>query len=428
MLIGEALPPYGGENKLIAFKKNGNPIVNLKSVAIDDECAYAPSSSARHFAGFISNLESEKSHTMPVGVVKWRDGGRTYTGGVTGDVYGNRGNFKGDVWMSVSNTDFIRVWTAAHGDGGTLDGNAYLRFTKDAAGGGSVFGAVNAVKANGMVYVELSAPDATFWSFTNKNPAAVVGAYKTDITRNVIIVVNEGTFNSGIMGGIHSGDNTIGSHVEVYLNGGNIKGGVMAGGASGDIKGNTSVTVTGTALNLTGNIIAGGTGGKIMGKSMVCLQNMSDIRGPFANYRGIIDGGKNVAKERTLVLNNVMLPLLRAKFFNFDNVWVRGGTFTKISSLGGAKYISIDEASGIEVLTPSDVTEIRLRNDAAFVVKALTAPKVVVDINGAENFNFALTKIPKDVKNIVFKKDGKEYPALMEADTQADTAIITPQM
>ncbi len=429
MLIGEALSANGVENKGVSLKKNGNIPVKIKGVAVDAERAYAPAAKGGNKGGFISKGGTGGVKAVaPVGMMKWREGGNSYTGGATAHVYGNSGDKQGDVWMSVNNTAPITAWTGAHGNGGSLNGNAFLRFSGNAVGGGSVFGAVNADRLNGMAYVELSAPKAQFKSFTAKNPAAVVGAFKADVAKNVLIVVNEGSISGGIMGGIHTGNNTIGSHVEVYLNGGEIKGNVMAGGATGTIGGNTSVTVNGAAVRLEGNINAGGTGGKILGKSMVCLQHMAEGAGGFDAYAGKISGGNNVAKNRTLELNNVKLPELTAAFSDFANVWVRGGTYTKISSLGGAKYVSIDEACGVEVSAPSAATEINFRNNSALVVKALTAPKVVVNINGADKFNFTLTKIPADVKNIVFKKGGKEYPARMTTDTQADTAQITPDM
>ncbi len=78
----------------------------------------------------------------------------------------------------------------------------------------------------------------------------MVGSYATDIQGNVDIVVNSGTFNHQIMGGIFANANTtIGGNTHVYINGGSVTGNVMGGGLTGSISGGANVTVTGGVIS-----------------------------------------------------------------------------------------------------------------------------------------------------------------------------------
>ncbi len=135
--------------------------------------------------------------------------------------------------------------------------------TDAAVGGSTVFGAVNATRVTGNVYLELSAGNAEFSSFTSTNASSVVGAYEANIGGNLDIVVNAGTLNYQILGGFHTatGGQKIGGNVNVYVNGGIVKGDVVGGGLTGAINGGTAVTVTNGKV--TGNVYGGGKGGTI---------------------------------------------------------------------------------------------------------------------------------------------------------------------
>ncbi len=183
------------------------------------------------------------------------------TSGSAEKIYGNSGDYKGDIWLTISAEGGASSWFAAHGGSGTLTGDANLRLTANAVGGSTVFGAVNATKVTGDVYVELSAAGATFGSFTGTNAASLVGAYETNIDGNVNLVVNDGTLSHDVVGGIFKGDKTIGGKASVYVNGGSIGGDVMGGGYTGTINGGTKVTVTGGSI--AGNVYGGGKGGII---------------------------------------------------------------------------------------------------------------------------------------------------------------------
>lgn len=154
------------------------------------------------------------------------------TSGNATHIYANSGNYTGDVWLTISKEGQASAWYGAHGASGTLNGNAFLRFTDAATGGSTVFGAVNAAGVTGNVYLEFSAENASFGTFTSSNSSSVVGSYATDIQGNVDIVVNSGTFNHQIMGGIfanaRTGTTTIGGNTHVYINGGSVTGNVMA--------------------------------------------------------------------------------------------------------------------------------------------------------------------------------------------------------
>lgn len=158
----------------------------------------------------------------------------TITSGSATHIYGNSGNYTGDVWLTISKEGSASNWYGAHGagayqNGGTLDGSAYLRFTDSAEGGSTVFGAVNSTQVTGNVYLEFSAEKASFGTFTNTDASSVVGSFESNIGGNVDIVINSGTFSNQVMGGIFSGnDKTIGGGTHVYVNGGSVNGDVMA--------------------------------------------------------------------------------------------------------------------------------------------------------------------------------------------------------
>lgn len=246
MLIGEALSVTSGSainGVIIQYDGKGNAII--KDLALDGTGSYAPTTSGlvNKDNAFISSGSGNAGGGAPQGNIVWpekgfthvRDGlacsgdfnarsmadsstgktgnsvSATITSGSATHIYGNSGNYTGDVWLTISKEGSASNWYGAHGagayqNGGTLDGSAYLRFTDSAEGGSTVFGAVNSTQVTGNVYLEFSAEKASFGTFTNTDASSVVGSFESNIGGNVDIVINSGTFSNQVMGGIFSGN------------------------------------------------------------------------------------------------------------------------------------------------------------------------------------------------------------------------------
>ena len=413
------------------------------------------------------------------------------TSGNATHIYANSGNYTGDVWLTISKEGQASAWYGAHGASGTLNGNAFLRFTDAATGGSTVFGAVNAAGVTGNVYLEFSAENASFGTFTSNNSSSVVGSYATDIQGNVDIVVNSGTFNHQIMGGIfanaRTGTTTIGGNTHVYINGGSVTGNVMGGGLTGSISGGANVTVTGgvisgsvygagqggsilagssvcltgglvkgdvyaggkagsiqgdTSVTITGNtatlyngnswgsISGGGSGGTVEGNSTVRIQNLSSgtTAYGFDKYAGNISGGTNVSGDRSLVLDHVTVDSLLASLSDFTHISAVNQTRTSLDSLGGALTVTIEAGSSLILNGTSDLTTLILGEHASLTLQGLTADAVIVDITGTTNYTLSLTEIPASLDNIKFLNDGVLYDAAMSMDLQANSAMLFAQV
>lgn len=413
------------------------------------------------------------------------------TSGNATHIYANSGNYTGDVWLTISKEGQASAWYGAHGASGTLNGNVFLRFTDAATGGSTVFGAVNAAGVTGNVYLEFSAENASFGTFTSSNSSSVVGSYATDIQGNVDIVVNSGTFNHQIMGGIFAnariGTTTIGGNTHVYINGGSVTGNVMGGGLTGSISGGANVTVTGgvisgsvygagqggsilagssvcltgglvkgdvyaggkagsiqgdTSVTITGNtatlyngsswgsISGGGSGGTVKGNSTVRIQNLSSgtTAYGFDKYAGNISGGTNVSGDRSLVLDHVTVDSLQASLSDFTHVSAVNQTRTSLDSLGGALTVTIEAGSSLILNGTSDLTTLILGEHASLTLQGLAADAVVVDITGTTNYTLSLTEIPASLDNIKFLNDGVLYDAAMSMDLQANSAMLFAQV
>lgn len=522
MLIGEALSVTSGSGcngVLIQYDGSGNAI--LKDLSMDGTGSYAPTASGlvNEDNAFVSVSPDNNSGGTPEGNIAWPETGFTHTagnqncsgtfnaraaadssGGLAGNsvgvtiasgnatyIYANSGNYTGDVWLTIADEGKASAWYAAHGASGMLDGNASLRFTDTAVGGSTVFGAVNSAGVTGNVYLEFSAENASFGTFTSSNPSSVVGSYATDIKGNVDIVVNSGTFSSQIMGGIHANAKnavtTIGGATSVYINGGTVNGDVMGGGltgsiaggssatvtggviagsvygagkggsirqgssvrvtggtvkgnvyaagSNGSVQGNTSVTVTGNSATLYngsswGSISGGGSGGTVTGNSVVRIQDLSSGTSAygFDKYAGTISGGTNVSGARTLVLDHVTVDHFQATLADFTNVSVINHTNTALDSLGGALTVTIEAGSGLVLNGVSGLTTLILGENASLTLQGLTADTVIVDITGTTNYTLSLTEIPASLDNIKFLNDGVLHDAAMATDPQANSAMI----
>lgn len=525
MLIGEALSVTSGSGcNGLTIQYNGSGTAVLHDLALDGTGSYAPATSGMLNAekSFISSGSFTQGGT-PEGNIEWKTEGFTKTAdnlassgtfnarsqadssaGGTGNsvnvsitsgnathIYANSGNYTGDVWLTISKEGQASAWYGAHGASGTLNGNAFLRFTDAATGGSTVFGAVNAAGVTGNVYLEFSAENASFGTFTNSNSSSVVGSYATDIQGNVDIVVNSGTFNHQIMGGIfanaRTGTTTIGGNTHVYINGGSVTGNVMGGGLTGSISGGANVTVTGgvisgsvygagqggsilagssvcltgglvkgdvyaggkagsiqgdTSVTITGNtatlyngnswgsISGGGSGGTVEGNSTVRIQNLSSgtTAYGFDKYAGNISGGTNVSGDRSLVLDHVTVDSLLASLSDFTHVSAVNQTRTSLDSLGGALTVTIEAGSSLILNGTSDLTTLILGEHASLTLQGLTADAVIVDITGTTNYTLSLTEIPASLDNIKFLNDGVLYDAAMSMDLQANSAMLFAQV
>ncbi len=390
MLIGEALSTSDitMDDLGVEITYNGDGSVNIGSIAVDGNAAYAPTTdgittddgyvadysvnlsgpgtiASEDWAAGVSQTVSGNQQTNLRGLSTATSGDVSITvdgGTMSSVVYANQGAYTGDVWAditagSISNTN----WYAGH-NSGTLTGDVYLKFTDMAAGtGGTVFGGVIGT-IDGDVYLEFSSTNASFgtWSpNSGTGDASVVGSYQTNITGDVTMVFNAGTFNNRIMGGVINGNQTIGGSTNLYVNGGTFAKDIIAGGLVGTISGNTNLNISGTA-NIAGNIYGGGTGGTIAGNTNVTIDGTGNslvlsgsiisaggtagtIGGntnltlkniatgdTLGNYTGTLDGGTvSDGNTRTLNFDNVVVSSLAASITNFDVMNVSNG-----SSLG----------------------------------------------------------------------------------------------
>ncbi len=524
MLIGEALSVTEGSTyNGLTINYNGDSTLTINDLALDGTRSYAPTTNNyinEASAYFATNLVTEAA--TPQGNQTWM-GGQTATASKTGialsgqdsinaraeattiggngvvvqteitsgsanQIYANSGNFTGDAGLTISAGGKANSWYGAHSSG-TLTGDASLRFTDNAVGGSTVFGAVNATTVTGNVYLEFSAQNAKFdTSFTNveNNKSSIVGSYQSNIDGNVDIVVNSGEFSYQVLGGIHTGAKTIGGNTSVYVNGGSLSSNIYGGGFAGTIKGNSQVTITGgfieghvygggrgdtiegnSSVNITsggiaGNVYGGGESGTIGGESSVTITgNLAAIGGNI--YAGSADGSfsgnsKVVIKDlysgnfssgfdrynkqivgtysplsravtgtSTLVLDNVKVDSFNAQLSNFSHIEVTGGTNTTLSSLGGASTLSLDTGSALALTSATDLTSLILRTNSAFSTTGFLADSVIVDISEADNYILTLTDVAADVdlSNIQFYDGIDYYAATMAYDAQAMAGQLT---
>ncbi len=524
MLIGEALGVTEGSTyNGLTINYNGNGELTINDLALDSTHSYAPTTTNyvnEASAYFATNLVTEAA--TPQGNQIWM-GGQTATATKSGialsgqeainaraeatttggngvvvqteitsgsaeKIYANTGNFTGDVGLTISAGGKANDWYGAHSSG-THTGDASLRFTDNAVGGGTVFGAVNAATVTGNVYLEFSAANAKFdTSFTNTvgNQTSVAGAFESNIGGNVDIVINSGEFTYQVLGGIHTGNKTIGGSTSVYVNGGTLNANIYGGGFAGTIKGNSQVTITGgsiignvygggrgdtiegnSSVNITsggivGNIYGAGESGTIRGESSVTITgNLAAIGGNI--YAGSADGSfsgnskvvikdlysgnfssgfdrynkqivgtysplsRTITGTSTLVLDNVQVDSFNAQLSNFSHIEVTGGTNTSLSSLGGASTLTLDDGSALTLTSATDLTSLILGTNSAFSTMGFTADSVIVDISGADNYILTLTDVAADVdlSNIQFFDGLDYYAATMAYDSQAMAGQLT---
>lgn len=341
MLIGEALTATVGNVSGVTFSYAGTGTLLLESFSMDGSGSYAPTTTlytnaeAAYIASaaVVPTADPQGEITFPSsgeytatasdltasGTYNARaqadtTGGEnvvvgvTVTSGATTIIYANSGAYTGDVWATVEGGS-ASSWYGAHGGSGDLNGDVGLRLTGDCTGGSTVFGAVNAGTVYGNVYLDISAENATFNSFTSDSSTAssVVGAYNASIAGTLHVQISAGTFNYKVYGGLFSATSgqSIGQ-TEIYVNGGTFNGNVYGGGREGTIGSSASaimtladddgtgtvsspaasVTVTGGELH--GNVFGGGAGDTIYGDTAVVVTGGSFIGGSSC---GIYGGG-----------------------------------------------------------------------------------------------------------------------------------------
>ncbi|MDO5449801.1 MAG: GDSL-type esterase/lipase family protein [Akkermansia sp.] len=302
MLVGEGLG-YTADtaNNGVIFSYSGTGSALLGSVALDSTAAYAPVTQGLYNAE--SHYQAPMRGEVPLGPGTIQDWAKDVPQSATvapaaadsinlrrvasfssgdaaveatlsagsGQVYANSGDYSGDVWVNITSGS-ASAWYGAHGGSGTLNGSAYLKLTDTVSSGSTVFGAVNAAKVTGNVYVEISAESASFSSFTGTagQQASFAGVYKANVDGSLTLVANAGTFTADIYGGIHTGAGyTIAGGTQIHFNGGTAQGSIYGAGREGTVKSGTSVMLSGGTVN--GSVYGGGTGGSVEGDSTVSL-------------------------------------------------------------------------------------------------------------------------------------------------------------
>lgn len=326
--------------------------------------------------------------------------------GDVGYIYANSGKYTGDVWATVEGGS-ASAWYGAH-TSGDLTGDVGLRLTGDCTGGKTVFGAVNAGTVSGNVYLDISAKNAEFGSFTKTTgkEASVVGAYNASVDGTVHVQISAGTFSADVLGGLHtaSGNQSIGK-TKIFINGGTFNGGVYGGGLAGKvgseiaafsaeseatvavtvtsgtiingvfgggkgdvINGNTSVTVTGGVI--LGGIYGGGSAGTINGNTTVTIEgDIAQLRANESGTWSAISGGGTGGKitgDSAVILKNVSTG-------NSDNGFDKyAGTISGGTNVEGTSTLILDNVrldSFGATLTDFDV--VSLQNGTATALSSV---------------------------------------------------------
>ena len=346
-------------------------------------------------------------------------------------IYANSGDYTGDIRLDIQGgviADTGGGWYAAH-TGGTLTGNVVMRFSDEAKGGNtkvSVFGVLNNL-VKGNVYLEFSAAGLALQSFTGANASSVMAVYDGTIEGDFTAVFNAGSFANYIAGGAYLAAGKVDGSASIYINGGNFAANIYGGNISGSITGNSSVSVTGGTIadsiyggnyggSLTGNssvtilgttakftganavIAAGSQAGTQGGSATLTLKDIADNENTQSidKFTGTLSGGQ-AAGEKSLIFDNVTLTAaLAAKIVNFDKISLINTSSLTLSSLGGAKSLSIAAGSSLSLTktivmaaTPTAVdgaSGLSFLTDVVFDVSALD-----VDLAGGTFQLFNLT-------------------------------------
>lgn len=157
----------------------------------------------------------------------------------------------------------------------------------------AVFGASD-IKVDGNVYTELNA-DATYTNATY----GLVGVFCADVTGDVSLVINKGTFNSGVnIKGIQGNNGytgSIGGTLSIEVNGGNLQNIYVSDAMAHTIK-SAQVILNGGTVN--GNVYGSNTGVTITNGTSIYI-------GGEAIVKGDIFGGVSNAKAGEVTLHDM---------------------------------------------------------------------------------------------------------------------------
>ena len=218
--------------------------------------------------------------------------------------------------MQVTNAQFIsNVGTFSQGDydNTTVTGDYNMKIA-DGTTIQSVFGASN-IKVDGSVYTELSAADASYTG----TKYGVVAAFGANVSGDVSLVINGGTFNSNVnvygtmVNAGHCGTLSIevngGSLQNIYvsdanahtinaaqviLNGGTVNGSVYGSNTNVNITNGTSVFIGGDAI-VKGDVFGGINASTLTGR--VTLHDMAENAKFLTNF----------AAEKGIYADNIVL-------------------------------------------------------------------------------------------------------------------------
>lgn len=325
MLIGEALTATEGSGHSgVSISCSGNLTATLGSFSMDGTGSWAPTTNGVSYAdqGYHMTPTTYDTKASPKGDITYPT---TYTSTVTGQtasgtfnaratsdaasgsgavisvtvaggdanrLYANTGTYEGSVYVTVEGGE-ASDWSAAHGESGNFTGNLGLRFAEQATGGKTVFGVVNAGTVTGNVYLEFSAEDAVFGSFTKNSgqEVSIVGAYSGSIDGVFYVQVNAGTFEQRVAGGVHTGANNYVGATRLYINDGTFKHGIYGGGRVGSIGSSASASALGdapepaTLVVVTGGVVGDGVWGGGFGDDTINGDTYVEVTG------GVISGG-----------------------------------------------------------------------------------------------------------------------------------------
>ncbi len=456
-LIGEGLAATAAsETKGISLNYTGSGNIKLKHLAIDGKGSYAPATkgltdpqTAYHATGgtpnapVITAIDWQKD-----GSVTWMKAqgkaiakGTEYAArntvrkqgegdisialhagkGTTKQLYGNSGNYTGNVWVdikagSLANTS--TTWYAAHGSGSAkegavskLTGSAFLQFSSSAQGGeqSSAIAAVNGGTITGSVYLEFNAPQLKLGNGYKNINASVAAGYNSNIEGDARILIKDGQFAHDILGGMLT-KNDIGGNSLITITGGTFSSKIYGGGSAGNIAGSSSIVIDGSGATIHngsewGTINAGGRGGSITGTQSITLSNISpsEQEHGFDKFAGTITGGttSGATNTRQLILNKVELDNFAATIKDFD-----------VLTLGESTHITLSNPVGVQVKTLILDSKLSLTIAKGSSLTVDKFGSVFVSFEGCEiinhgqlNFTQDTTISPKEIAELI-KGDG----------------------
>ncbi|MFI3244174.1 MAG: GDSL-type esterase/lipase family protein, partial [Akkermansia sp.] len=492
MLIGKGLQGGSGsfaEYNGVTFIYDGSGKVILNELSIDGTASYAPTTDGltNEDGAYIATADDPSGPSAST--ISWNDDGSVvwtsqdfdadhqgsgtasgsdyYARGVltsatSGDVsltidcgtatriYASSGSHTGNIWAEVTTGAIAKnsiSWYAAHGCGSSttgasmiVDGSVFLKFTGDATGsqvdangnlsgnGASVLGAINGGKVTGSIYLEFSAENLHLGNGYSNFGASVAGAYNSNVTGDMRMVFNAGTFESAIYGGVIGnvassiggtsyidvnggtfngaiyGGGKIGSQggnvaniasaltTSVDIRAGQINASVYGGGTGGTISGNTSVKVSGGTI--TGDVYGGGSGGTITGNTSVTIDGSDVILHDGEAWGDINTGGaSSIAGSQTLTIKNVSDSNTLHGFDQFA-----GNITSTNSSNSQINFENVQVSNFAATITNFNTMSIGANCDITFSSDAgITVDRLVLDSNLsltiAENSSLTITSL-----------------------------------